>query len=274
MASKVCLRNQKNTIMPELPDIEVFKNEADKTLHKKINDVEVVDKEFVKTTEKKIQSDIRGQKIEKFKRQGKHLFLITGNHKMVAMHFGMTGYVKVRPQDEDPPDYTKCIFKLDNEKSLCYISKRKLGRIEMISDMDDYLKEYEVGPDALDIDKHYFLKQLENSKTMIKNFLTDQSVLSGIGNVYADEILFQAGIHPKEKASKMTEADGKKLFDITLKVLKKAIEKNADVSQLPQTWLLRSHNDGDNCPRCDDEIRKTKVSGRSAWYCPNCQKKK
>ncbi len=260
--------------MPELPDIEVFRKKAGKALQKKINDVEVVDKEFVKTTAKKIKGDLKGQKIEKFKRQGKHLFLITDHHKLLAMHFGMTGYLNVQNQDEDPPDYTKCIFKLNNTQNLCYVSKRKLGSIEMISDIDEYLKEHEVGPDALDIDKHYFLKQLENSKSMIKNFLTDQSVLSGIGNVYADEILFQAGIHPKEKASNINEEDGKKLFDMTLKVLKKAIEKNADVAQLPETWLLRSRNDGDNCPRCDGEIRKTKVSGRSAWYCANCQKKK
>jgi len=260
--------------MPELPDVEIYKKEASKILHKKIEHIEVADKEFVKTTEKKLNQALKGQKIEALKRQGKHLFLISKNHHLLALHFGMTGYLTVRNVKEDSPDYTKCIFQLDDDQNLYYVSKRKLGSVEMITDIDGYLQEHEIGPDTLNVGKDYFIKQMEKSKTMIKNFLTDQSILGGIGNVYADEILFQAGIHPKQQTNKINEADGKKLFEMTVKVLKMAIDKNADVSRLPKTYLLRKRNDGENCPGCDGTIAKTKVSGRSTYYCPNCQKKK
>lgn len=154
-----------------------------------------------------------------------------------------------------------------------YISKRKLGHVKYVDEIEDFIKENEIGPDALELTESEFISKLKEKKSMIKSALMDQSVVSGIGNVYADEILFQSKVHPKQKTTGLTDKTWKELHKNTQKVLKKAIEKEADVSKLPKSYLLPNREEGNDCPKCDGKIEQIKISGRTGYYCPSCQKK-
>ena len=259
--------------MPELPDVEIYRQEAEKAKNSGIENFEIEDKKFVGISKNEFSKKLKGEKFKNAIRRGKYLFLSTGKDKAVVMHFGMTGDLKYLKESEDTPDYTKCSFGLKNKHKLHYISKRKLGDVEFTDNLEKFIEEKELGPDALEIKEKEFVSLLKDKKSMVKTALTDQSVISGIGNVYADEILFQCKIHPKQKTTALSDADFKSLYKNTQKVLEKAIEKNADPSKLPKSYLLPNREEGNDCPKCNGKIEKIKIAGRTGYYCPSCQKK-
>lgn len=259
--------------MPELPDVEVFRKEAEKSKNSEITGFEIDDKDFVELTRNKFNNNLKGKKFKETSRRGKYLFMKVDDESGVVMHFGMTGYLEYLKEDEDAPDYTKCSFVLKNKHKLHYISKRKLGHVKYIGKIGNFIEENDIGPDALELSEPEFISKLKEKNSMVKSALMDQSTVSGIGNVYADEILFQSKIHPKQKANKLSDKTWKTLHKNTVNVLKKAIEKEADVSKLPKSYLLPNREEGNDCPRCDGKIEKIKVSGRTGYYCPSCQKK-
>ena len=259
--------------MPELPDVEVFKKVAAKAIGHKIREVEVKDSHFVDLTRYMIDNHLENSKIDTVKRLGKYLFVELKSDYAIAMHFGMTGDLKYRKSEADPPKFLKCTFELDNQHSLHYVSKRKLGLVEVIKDTAQYIEDLELGPDAMEIKKEDFMEKLRESSAMVKSFLMDQGKLCGIGNVYSDEILFQSRLHPEKKAKDISKKEAETLFEEMHHVLKTAIEKDADVSQFPDTFLLPVREKGGSCPNCDGKIKKIKISGRSGYYCPSCQKK-
>lgn len=259
--------------MPELPDVERFRKEAEKALGHHVAEVEIKDKHFVDASPHEFDKFVTDNKLDNTLRRGKHLFLLVKDNKAIALHFGMTGSLRYIPAREDPPKYTKCIFHLKNGHQLCYISKRKLGSVEITEDMDKYINEQDLGPDALEIEEEEFLDEFADSTAMVKSFLTDQSILAGIGNIYADEILFQAGVHPKKKCNNLSRNQAKDIYKKMKKVLEKSVEKDGDISELPGSYLLPHREKGNKCPRCDGKIKKIKISGRSGYYCPSCQPK-
>lgn len=258
--------------MPELPDVEVFKKEAGKATGARVESVGIADKKFLGDVKKDMEKHLSGKKLTEPFRRGKLLFLNTDDKYAVAMHFGMTGYLRHIRKKDDLPKYVKCFFDLDNDHRLCYFSKRKLGNIEITDNVDEFIHNHDLGPDALEVREQDFIEALKKSKSMIKSFITDQSVIAGIGNVYADEILFQAGIHPKQQADSLDDSRGKDIYDQIGRVLEKAIELQADVSKFPDSFLLTRRKEGEKCPRCGGKVKKLKISGRTGYFCPRCQK--
>ncbi len=259
--------------MPELPDVEIFKQEAEKALHRRIKEVHNRDPDFVKVSRREFNQQVVGKELQQVRRKGKYLFLETGDRSTVVLHFGMTGLLKYAPEEEAAPDYVKLTFELDNRHHLHYVSKRKLGRVEMTDDLGKYAEEQDLGTDAFHMGEDEFMEKAKAGRAMVKSFLMDQSSISGIGNVYSDEMLYQAGIHPKTKSGRLSEKQIAELYRKMQYVLEKAIDREADVSRMPGTWLLPNREEGGDCPRCHGRIRTTKVSGRTAYYCPSCQKK-
>lgn len=258
--------------MPELPDVEIFKKEAQKASGAKIKGCEVSDASFVKASKKELEKQLNGKKFSTIFRKGKNLYLGTSDHQAVALHFGMTGFLEYKKSSQEVSRYMKCSFDLDNDHRLYYASKRKLGSVRLIEDLEAHLEKQDLGPDALEINQKEFIERLQNSNAMIKSFLTDQSEIAGIGNVYGDEILFQAHIHPRQKAGSLSSAQAKDLYQKMQKVLKTAINKKADVSAFPKSWLSPHRKAGEKCPDCKGKIEKVKISGRTGYYCPQCQK--
>jgi formamidopyrimidine-DNA glycosylase len=97
-------------------------------------------------------------------------------------------------------------------------------------------------------------------------------LIAGIGNIYADEILFRARIHPATQIARLSEKDRKRLFRAMRRVLKKAIEYRADAGRMPKSWLLPHRGRAGKCPRCGRELKSAKIGGRTAWFCSHCQK--
>ncbi len=136
--------------MPELPDVEEYRSRINPAVNKLITDVTVTDRDFVGLTEQTMKRHFKGKKFSMTTRRGKHLFVHTNNRDVVVMHFGMTGELNLLSKNQDLPEYTKIAWTFDNEKILSYISRRKLGFIEITQDIDNYIEEKELGKDALE----------------------------------------------------------------------------------------------------------------------------
>jgi formamidopyrimidine-DNA glycosylase len=187
----------------------------------------------------------------------------------------MTGFLKYFKNENQEPEYTQMLISFKNEYHLSYVAARKLGQIFLIDSLEALIEEKELGPDVLgeDFDLETFQKALSRNRGMIKSPLMSQKIMAGIGNIYSDEILFQAGIHPKASVDKLDRERRKRLFRALKRVLKKAIEVQADSRRLPSSYLIPHREQGEDCPQCRGTVRKIEVSGRSGYYCPWCQSK-
>jgi len=258
--------------MPELPDIEIFRREAEKCRDTAFTRLMINDKKFVKVTGKVFNEKLNGKVLKEVVRHGKYLFLKVADDTAVVIHFGMTGTVSCLDEGEEPPPYTKCTFGFDNHKDLHCTSRRKLGKIELAAGVGSYLAQQKAGPDALEIKQDEFVSIFRDKLTQAKPAITDQSLISGIGNVYADEILFQAGIHPRKKIGELMEEELVHVYKIMHDVLKTAVEADADISKLPDDYLLPHRKQDAACPRCSGQLEIIKISGRTTVFCPSCQK--
>jgi formamidopyrimidine-DNA glycosylase len=262
--------------MPELPDVEVFKRYLDATaLHQKIEKVEVRHARILrKTTAEQLESELLGQSLEASRRYGKHLLVALSGGTWMAFHFGMTGFFVYYEKPEDEPPHARLVLTFDNGHRLAYDSLRMLGGVEPVADPEEYIQGHGLGPDAIDarFDLVAFQKALAGKSGPIKAALMDQQALAGIGNVYSDEILFQAGIHPKRKVGSLDEGEAKQLYQAMKQVLQTTIEHRADPRQFPATYLTGHRRAGRTCPTCGGAITAEKISGRTAYFCPGCQK--
>jgi len=261
--------------MPELPDVEVIRKYVDKTvLHQSINKVEVSAKDILDgISEKHLQSQVKEREFESTYRHGKHLFAKLSGDGWVIFHFGMTGYFEYFKDKEKAPKHTRALFSFDNCYNLAFVLQRKLGKITLTKDIDIFVKKQNLGPDALDknFDLEAFKEVMQGMKSSVKSALMNQGHITGIGNIYSDEILFQTGIHPKVKANQLSNRDLDRLFKAMKEVLETAIDSQADPAKMPEHYLLRHRKKGEKCPACSGEIAKIRISGRSAYFCPNCQ---
>lgn len=260
--------------MPELPEIALFKKYVDATsLHKKITDLSFPDTSLLQSPKTDFEKALKGEEMEETMRLGKYLFINTTGKKWLIFHFGMTGKLEYF-KNQEPPKYTKMILHFENDYQLAYICRRKLGKIFLAESFDNFRKEHDLGVDALEVSQNEFLHLLEEKSGSIKVVLTDQHVLSGIGNVYSDEMLYQCKIHPKTKTDKLTDSEKKQLYKEMNKVLKMAIDKDGERSEFPSDYLSSHRKEGEYCPKCSGKIKMIKVSGRSTYFCPGCQKEK
>lgn len=259
--------------MPELPDVEVQKRYLDSTsLHQKIESVEVNDPIVLEElTPSALGRALADQSFESTQRHGKHLFAKINDDKWLGLHFGMTGWLKYFKNEEENPKYDQVLFDFKNGYHLAYVVTRKLGRIRVIKSVDDFIEDRELGPDALGLDFHEFHELLAGHRGMIKSTLMNQSILAGLGNVYTDEILFQAKIHPRKKTNKLEEDELRHIFNAMSDVLETAIDCQTDPKQFPDSFITPHRSEEDDCPRCGGKIQRTEVSGRGSYFCPRCQ---
>lgn len=189
----------------------------------------------------------------------------------LLLHFGMTGRLKYfQDMAEDPP-HDRLLVTFENGYHLALEDQRMPGKVDLIGDPEDFVEEHELGPDLLDLDFSSFRERLRGRKGAVKSVLMNQQLFAGVGNIYSDEILFQARIHPKTGVERLDEKSVKKLHDETQRVLRAAIQRGANPQELPDSFLLPHRREGERCPRDNSEIQKIKVSGRTAYYCPACQ---
>ena len=265
--------------MPELPDVENYKRYLDATaLHKRIEDVHVADTRFLKkTAERRLRDGLIGHSFASTRRHGKYLLIEIEGGGWLASHFGMTGHLRYFKDPNQDPGDDRLRLDFDNGYHLAFVSKRMLGHVRLIDDTDRFVEEQKLGVDALDpaADKAWFYQALSSKRGGLKSALTDQSLIAGIGNVYSDEILYQAGLDPDARVQKLSEDQVDCLFDTMHWVLNTAIDCGAGseelVEKLPGHFLLHYREKGAACRRCGAELESRKVSGRTTHLCPRCQ---
>ena len=263
--------------MPELPDVQVFKQYLDATaLHQTVDKVEVMVPRLLQKglSARSLQYRLKGRRFEQTRRHGKYLLTATDGAESLVLHFGMTGRLQYGKFNSDTPDYTGVLFRFDNGYALDYINVRKLGTVGLVENAEQFLRDEDLGIDALDaaLDTAHFAELARAHNKSVKCWLMDQSLIAGIGNIYSDEILFQARLHPKRSTADLSDAELSKLYRKMHEVLDTAISAKADPEQLPSSYLLPRREKGQRCPECGGKIEPISACGRTAYYCPECQR--
>jgi formamidopyrimidine-DNA glycosylase len=261
--------------MPELPEVETFKRYLDSTsLRQRITNVEVRDEYVLKRVSARgLARRLKGRRFENSHRHGKHLFVRTDGDLWLRLHFGMTGSLEYLNHDQVAPRTARVIFRFADNCRLAFDDQRKFGEIELIENVDGFLQTRGLGPDALQIGLSQFKAIVGKRPGAVKAILLNQQLIAGIGNLYADEILFRARMHPATDAARLNDKDLRRLFRAMRYVLEKAIALKTDFNRLPKSWLLTHREKHGRCPRCGRELKSATIGGRTSWFCPHCQRR-
>lgn len=258
--------------MPELPSLEIFKQYFDSTsLNQEIKEININNPEILfDITEDNIKELVNRYFVSS-SRYGKYLFASTSDNKFLIFHFGMTGFFKYHPKNEGISPHSRISFLFKNGNVLDFDDSRKFGKISISENISDFINKKNLGPDALEISLSSFKKLFQRKSGYIKPLLMNQQFLAGIGNLYADEILFQSRIHPLKKADQIENDELDNLYDNMVWVLKKAIEFNDSPRNFPENFLLAHRYPKGECPN-GEKLDIIKVGGRTTYYCPHNQK--
>ena len=260
--------------MPELPDVEARRRYVDSTaLHKRIGGFELSEPRLLEDmSPTAFSSSISGRTLEETARHGKYLFIRLDSGKHLILHFGMTGDLSYFKDESDTPPYTCLLLDFAGGYHLAYTAPRKLGRIGMTGSLQDFIEAKSLGPDALSISGEEFAELFTRGRGAVKSVFMNQKKIAGVGNIYTDEILFQAGIHPERDKKSLNRGEIGLLYDTMREVLMTSIDRNAEVSRLPGSYLIPHRDEEDNCPRCGGPVERIVVGGRGTYLCPECQK--
>ena len=258
--------------MPELPSVETFKQYFDSTsLNQNIEKVVVNNPEIlVETTKKDIKNSIESEFFVSSSRYGKYLFVSVSNDFLLVFHFGMTGFLKYNSLKEGQTPHSRISFIFKNGNTLNFEDPRKFGKLSLIENINNFIEKKKLGPDALEINQKKFIKIFKGRKGYIKPLLMNQKFLAGIGNLYADEILYQSGIHPMKKANRLKMEDLVVLYHNMRMVLQKAIKIKDIMLDFPENFLLPHRYPGGECSEFG-KLDIIKVGGRTTYYCPEKQ---
>ncbi|MGD2075820.1 MAG: DNA-formamidopyrimidine glycosylase family protein [Gammaproteobacteria bacterium] len=259
--------------MPELPDVEVYRRYLNATaLHQAIAHTSTEDASILSgISPQGLGRALAHRSFESTGRHGKYLLIALQRGGWLVLHFGMTGTLKYFRNGGEAPRYTRALFSFDNGFNLAYAAPRRLGSIRLVDSPKELVKSQRLGPDALDVTLDQLRKLAAGRRGAVKSWLMDQQAMAGIGNVYSDEILFQARIHPRTLVSRLDGGALKRLHATLRKVLETAIAAQAEPARMPAGFLLPHRSPGGACPRCGESLETLRSGGRTAWYCPACQ---
>lgn len=266
--------------MPELPEVETIvrylRREA--LPGRIITRVTVEWRPMVQHSFLNVLTELPGRCIERVERRGKYIVFPLSGEIVLLIHLKMSGRVYVCTADAPPDPYTRVAFALDDSREMRLRDPRKFGRVYLTPDIALVLGH--LGPEPLE--EHFtaevFLARINGRRGMIKPLLMDQSFLAGIGNIYADEALFQARIHPRRRAETLSEGEKRALYHAIRRVLVRSIELNGATladgiyygGSFQNAFCVYSRG-GQPCPVCGSVIERIKIGQRSSYFCPKCQ---
>ena len=272
--------------MPELPEVEtVRRGLIQKVKGRKIINCKVLwDGIIAYPGKEEFIKEIKNQTINDIERRGKFLLFILDDYYLTS-HLRMEGKYFIKDPKETLSKHDHIIFTLDNNQELRYNDTRKFGKMHLTK-KDELVKSpiSKLGKEPWDKDLTIdYLKEKLNRKLAIKTLLLDQSIITGIGNIYADEILFLSKINPETSGMDLTRKNLQAIIDNTRSILSKAIELGGTTihtytavdgitGKFQQELLVHGKKD-EACPNCHTKIVKIVVNTRGTYYCPKCQKK-
>jgi formamidopyrimidine-DNA glycosylase len=267
--------------MPELPEVETIKNELSPwVVGQSFTQVTILDTELVcGGSAEEVRHGLIGQKVESLERRGKYLIFHLSNGRSLIIHLRMTGVLLLNPKGVER--YARAVFQFSNGHRLVLSDLRRLGLIWLINDADTVVGK--LGPEPLDesFTPGILGQRLSQHHIPVKAALLNQCIVAGIGNMYADEALFAARIHPLRKADALSPTEVQTLYHCIRRVLGAAIgSKGASVDTYvrPEGELGTAHFDfkvahkgGEPCPVCGNTIERVLVQNRGTCFCPRCQ---
>jgi len=268
--------------MPELAEVETVRRVLKKQiLNKKIKNIEIFYPKMIENDLVFFKENLLNEEFLDIKRKGKYLIFETKNHFLIS-HLRMEGKFFIKEKKDVKEKHEHVIFYFD-DFSLRYHDTRKFGRMILIKkeELDKYFEKLGVDANSKDIDVNNILKKINKSKNPIKTILLDQSILAGLGNIYANEVLYESKISPFKKGSDITYKDVVNILSVSKEILDKAILHKGTTIKSYTSYLnvlggyqkfLKVHmKEGSKC-LCGCDIIKTKIGGRSTYLCPNCQR--
>ena len=268
--------------MPELPEVEsVLRalNCLNPSLPgQRVREVMIVRSSVVEGPVERFAEELTGAVFNEILRHGKYLFFRFTAHcatssRWMVLHLRMTGRLFLVQANQAVQRHTRFCLLLEDELALRFDDPRAFGRVRLVDNPQEVIAR--LGPDALAIGHEDFLRQLARQNRQLKQLLLDQSVVAGIGNIYADEILFRAGLHPLRLSRSLKRHERERLFIAMHKVLNQAVQaKGANIDGVFEAGsfpVAVYKRNGRPCRNCNGMIRKERISGRGTHYCPACQ---
>ena len=273
--------------MPELPEVETVRKGLEKQVTgSRIGKVEVFWPNIIREPAvAEFEENLKGEEVLHVGRRGKFL-VIQLTHWTLISHLRMEGKYVIKKADDPIQKHTHVIFHLEDGRDLRYLDVRKFGKMSLIpkGEETNAASLVKLGPEP-QADQFKFeemFSKIKKHKKPIKALLLDQTFVAGIGNIYADEVLFRAFILPDRPANSLSEKEARNLYEAILNVMQQAIEAGGTTIRTYQNSFGETggyqnqlsvygrHNQA--CPRCGQLIQKGKVAQRGTHYCPNCQR--
>ncbi|MBO8141742.1 MAG: bifunctional DNA-formamidopyrimidine glycosylase/DNA-(apurinic or apyrimidinic site) lyase [Firmicutes bacterium] len=275
--------------MPELPEVETVRRHLAGTLPgRQVADVEVLLPRIVRNAEPgAFAAGVRGRRFAGVGRRGKFLLLDLDDRSCIVVHLRMTGRLTVDAQDAVRHPHTRVVFVLEGGDELRFTDTRTLGTVHWLSGRNDPagppgLARMGVEPLSEEFTPQVLASLASGRRAPIKAFLLDQRQVAGLGNIYADEALFRAGIDPRRPAGSLSAAEIERLWRAVRAVLGDALANGGTTIRdyvngegAPgrfQEWLAVYGRSGRPCPRCGTAVARIVRSGRSWHWCPGCQR--
>ena len=269
--------------MPELPEVETIKNELlPYVVGHRITGVTLIWEGIVRQpSAEEFRSRMIGQEITDITRRGKYLLFSLSSSDLLIIHLKMSGSLLIGQDSPQPPKYTRAIINLDKGTNVFFRDPRKFGMMQLVKDSNSIASK--LGPEPLEPDftPQVLAQRLAKRKAPIKAILLDQNFVAGIGNMYADEALFWARIHPLKAGNSLSSEEVERLHQAIQQVLWSAIgNKGASVENYfrPDGTLGTAHfqfqvahRGGQPCPVCGTPIQRLPIRNRGSYFCPNCQ---
>jgi formamidopyrimidine-DNA glycosylase len=258
--------------VPELPDVESYRRFFDRhATGRRVERAESDPTVVRNTTPEALDRALAGRTFAEPGRHGKWLIGWTDGPTLL-LHFGMTGELVWSADEPERHRHDRLTLTFAGGGELRYRNLRKLGGIWLAHDASEVEALLgPLGPDALGLSKRAFLERLAGRRGQVKAALMDQTFVAGIGNLLADEILWQARLHPKRRIEALSDAERTALQRATARVVRDSVE-HFDYVATRRTWLSHVRGrPGARCPRCGTPLARTVAAGRTTYFCPNCQ---
>ncbi len=272
--------------MPEMPEVRVVRDTLKKSLvGKRIEKISVLYPRIIEGNRNEFIKKLEGQTFRDVRSIGKWLVFDLGEYSFLS-HLRMEGKYFYEDSDEQVEKHTHVVFYLDGNKSLRYNDVRKFGRMELVKTDEineaESIKKLGLEPDNSNLASNYLIENFKSRNKPIKSVLLDQTIINGLGNIYANEVLFASRINPFREASSISKKEAEAIIKNAREITTKSYEEGgctirSYTSSLGvighyQDYLSVHGKEGCPCKICGALIKKAKIDGRSAYYCENCQK--
>jgi formamidopyrimidine-DNA glycosylase len=273
--------------VPELPEVEtVVRDLRPLLIGRTFARIEVGKKTLRRKWSRSWGAQLLGKRVAAIQRRGKWILIDLGE-PWLLVHLGMTGQFTVAAAELPRGTHTHLVFTLDNDRQLRFRDIRRFGSVTLYptrEQLDAFFVENGLGPEPFDVDPQSWRLSLRNTRRNLKATLLDQTIVAGVGNIYADESLFEAKLHPATLAERMTPRQAETLRNAVVKVLRRAIEQRGSSirdyvggaglkGQFQEEFRVYGRT-GATCVRCQATIEKIRLAGRSTHFCPRCQPKR